>query len=63
MEQEVNRERQSLMTVRELAADLGMSYQWAKTQRAIPYVRIGRRKLFKPSDVRAYIERNTRGIV
>lgn len=52
-----------LLNISETAAKLGMSESWVRQQKHIPFVRIGRRKLFKQEDLTKFIERNTRGKV
>ena len=51
-----------LVSVRELAETLGVKpttiYQWVN-QRKIPYVKLGKRILFKPKDINRWIEENT----
>jgi excisionase family DNA binding protein len=52
-----------LLSIDESAEKLGMGRTWLLTQTEIPYVRIGRRKLFRPEDLQAFIEKNLRGKV
>jgi len=51
-----------LVSVKELAETLGVRpttiYQWVN-QRKIPYVKLGKRILFKPKDINRWIEKNT----
>ncbi len=55
-------ELQRLLSVKESAQLLGMGLTWMKTQTEIPYVRIGRRKLFQPEKLREYIDKSVRGV-
>lgn len=57
------RETPLLLSIEESARALGMSISWMKQQKSIPYVRVGRRKLFTPESLRDFIDRNVRGRV
>jgi excisionase family DNA binding protein len=53
--------RSRLLSVPEAAARLGMSERWmwdVVSRREIPTVCLGRRRLFRPSDLDAYVERH-----
>lgn len=51
---------QPLLTIETAAAKLGMSLSWMRQQKAIPFVRIGRRKLFRNEDLDKFIEQSYR---
>jgi hypothetical protein len=56
-----SKEIEKLLSLKEGAEVLGIGLTSMKTRTDIPYVRIGRRKLFRPEDLRAFIEKNVRG--
>lgn len=47
-----------LLNIAEAAALLGMGESWMRQQKLIPFVRIGRRKLFEQAELSAFIEKN-----
>jgi hypothetical protein len=44
-----------LLSAREAAESLGMSESWLHGS-TVPHVKLGRRKLYRPSDLRRYVE-------
>jgi hypothetical protein len=61
MDKQTNTDEPFALSLEQSAAKIGMSVAWLKKQTDIPYVRVGRRKMFRPQDLRAFIDKSVRG--